>query len=640
MIETVWVDWDEWKEIYHHLYSDLIDNQILGLKRLGAWRSRGALPIAVESTGAIVEARLYESRRSETENVSVYSMAFNRLVNGFIEGEDNERKRWKVGNTNMFTRAQDVNMPSEFVDLRHEISHGRLPSLSLLRIMSKMAFAWVEDTYWKAQLRNVQDTTGRVIEILVQHRLSFIEMITGGGDESSLIITKKEIKKTLQQEWTTKGVIPFYDALQKEMGDGMLETVIVPQIIQSMLSTNNNNNINNNNNNNNQSIENITIYQWKPILSLLHQDYPNFYPTILYLMTHQLSIFKNTTKTSSSSSTTTKSTKKSNINQEEDESSKRYILLQKWIIWIIENLIDSSNSEMTFRYLLEIIITNHLNQFNQIIYDLLIEKIKNLDQTSNNGIVNNTASRKIISSYKPILKEFDSQHPKKWRKIQQWSPCPIGALPWTINSQFEFPSEVDQFSLANFFEMKDQQYQTKDYQLVNNPDIIISNIDKLFPSIRNNNNQKQQVEEKNITSTTTTTTTTILKQHQQPQSQPQSQQSKPEKIIDQLLKPRKNEPVLLKQEELIIVKEKYDNIDNNIDQETPKTTKKGTEKNRFANRKKQKIDKEAAIKIQLEKEVLEEQIKFEIEKAEKQQRQKQISKKQITKKVEDLLFWK
>ena len=49
----------------------------------------------------------------------------------------------------MYAKAQQMGLPSMFVDLRHEASHGDMPSLTNLRSAARRALQWLWDDYWK-----------------------------------------------------------------------------------------------------------------------------------------------------------------------------------------------------------------------------------------------------------------------------------------------------------------------------------------------------------------------------------------------------------------------------------------------------------------------------------------------------------
>lgn len=49
----------------------------------------------------------------------------------------------------MYVKAQQIGLPALFVDLRHEATHGDMPSLTNLRSAAQRALQWLWDDYWK-----------------------------------------------------------------------------------------------------------------------------------------------------------------------------------------------------------------------------------------------------------------------------------------------------------------------------------------------------------------------------------------------------------------------------------------------------------------------------------------------------------
>lgn len=49
----------------------------------------------------------------------------------------------------MFTKAKKIGLPASFVELRHEATHGDLPSLVVLRRAAERALEWLWNDYWK-----------------------------------------------------------------------------------------------------------------------------------------------------------------------------------------------------------------------------------------------------------------------------------------------------------------------------------------------------------------------------------------------------------------------------------------------------------------------------------------------------------
>lgn len=144
-------------------------------------------PHAVVATANLTEASLQYNQHggSLSDNAlrSIYAMAFVKFVNGFVDrdiaaantaglgdseeiavdhnaantGSDSEdaapdATSIKVkggGESSMYAFAAKIDMPEDFVDLRHNIVHGDIPSLSTLRNYNEEALRWLWERWWR-----------------------------------------------------------------------------------------------------------------------------------------------------------------------------------------------------------------------------------------------------------------------------------------------------------------------------------------------------------------------------------------------------------------------------------------------------------------------------------------------------------
>ncbi|KAI7641781.1 hypothetical protein D0864_13924 [Hortaea werneckii] len=147
--------------------------------RILAWKLRGNLPHAVESTALLVDAILHHQQQqqqrpqiSPSNNTTtttaaatkdptqppasapastfalraVYSAAFTRFVTGFC---DIGRSRSNaLTPASMLEIARQIEMPASFVGLRHEATHEELPALGRLVSASGEALEWLWGSYW------------------------------------------------------------------------------------------------------------------------------------------------------------------------------------------------------------------------------------------------------------------------------------------------------------------------------------------------------------------------------------------------------------------------------------------------------------------------------------------------------------
>ncbi|GAB7357901.1 hypothetical protein MBLNU230_g0069t1 [Neophaeotheca triangularis] len=145
------------------------------IARIQAWKLRGNLPHAVESTALLLEAQLHHAHTLQAPSTppktttttttpattttsasslqasdfsirAVYTAAFTRFVTGFCDiGRHKERS---LEPSSMLKIAQQIGMPEEFVALRHEATHEELPGLRRLVVATERALAWLWAVYW------------------------------------------------------------------------------------------------------------------------------------------------------------------------------------------------------------------------------------------------------------------------------------------------------------------------------------------------------------------------------------------------------------------------------------------------------------------------------------------------------------
>ena len=65
-----------------------------------------------------------------------------------------------------------MGLPAMFVDLRHEASHGDMPSLTNLRSAARRALQWLWDDYWKTLAGEETDMQTQEVSNLTETDLS------------------------------------------------------------------------------------------------------------------------------------------------------------------------------------------------------------------------------------------------------------------------------------------------------------------------------------------------------------------------------------------------------------------------------------------------------------------------------------
>lgn len=149
-----WESWQLWNEVRKAIFSPLSDRVSAALNKIAAWRARSSLPVAVEVTWDLISIQRADpyfsgnscSERTVTNEMLclMYAMAIMRLINGVVD-------QCKRQSSSVADRADAAGLPRMLVDIRHEVAHQELPSLSYLRVASKEALEWLKVHYWEAQ---------------------------------------------------------------------------------------------------------------------------------------------------------------------------------------------------------------------------------------------------------------------------------------------------------------------------------------------------------------------------------------------------------------------------------------------------------------------------------------------------------
>eukprot|EP00927_Polykrikos_kofoidii_P018193 TRINITY_DN18387_c0_g1_i2.p1 TRINITY_DN18387_c0_g1~~TRINITY_DN18387_c0_g1_i2.p1 ORF type:complete len:663 (+),score=130.71 TRINITY_DN18387_c0_g1_i2:112-1989(+) len=156
---ATWASWAEWNAVYEQLASPSPAQRAVGVRRVQTWRTRGRLPIAIDLTGSFVEIMLNDpalnptttAPRGEHELQLMYSMAVVRLVNGVVDLAQKGASARSIA-----VLAKELDWPKWFVDLRHEATHQKLPSLTLLRLAAQEAVWLLLERFWRPQLSQVE----------------------------------------------------------------------------------------------------------------------------------------------------------------------------------------------------------------------------------------------------------------------------------------------------------------------------------------------------------------------------------------------------------------------------------------------------------------------------------------------------
>ena len=167
---TAWTSWEEWQEVYGWLFA--IDDPLArarGIQRVATWRSRGRVPLAVEATASLAESALAATEAigapSEYAVRLMLAMVITRFVNGVVDPLQQYARAASVKRL-----AHEIQLPVSLVELRHECTHNRLPSLANVRLAAEQALLWLHEHYWMPQRNVLSQLPGMLHACLARFR--------------------------------------------------------------------------------------------------------------------------------------------------------------------------------------------------------------------------------------------------------------------------------------------------------------------------------------------------------------------------------------------------------------------------------------------------------------------------------------
>lgn len=178
-----WKNIEEFNKVYSWIYGENSTNETkqLACQQMTVWKIRrlNLTPAAVLGTLVILEIHLKDEQKDANctpdqlkEIQTLYASAFTRFFNYMSSIMQTQTQNMKT----MYETAQELNLRSFVVDLRHVCAHGQdLPSIEILRNTSKYCLRWLEDFYWKSQSNSMQNVDIR--EIRSKDTTSFEQIV-------------------------------------------------------------------------------------------------------------------------------------------------------------------------------------------------------------------------------------------------------------------------------------------------------------------------------------------------------------------------------------------------------------------------------------------------------------------------------
>ena len=144
---VAWRDWNEWRETYSLLFSPHPSDISVGVSRVSAWDSKQNLPIAVEVTASLLRGLISGEVGRDSLSLSLI-----RFINGVVEPFKDANLSVSIS-----TISASLHVPDFLVSLRHQATHGRLPTLELAVIGAQAALRWLKENYWEEQARKIDE---------------------------------------------------------------------------------------------------------------------------------------------------------------------------------------------------------------------------------------------------------------------------------------------------------------------------------------------------------------------------------------------------------------------------------------------------------------------------------------------------
>lgn len=228
-----WISWEEWEQVGRYLFDENESIVRKGLDIVAAWRIRGRVPVGVDATANLRETQLNDSGMSDHLTRLQYSISIVRFVNGVADSAQKGRVAVSVASL-----AQNVGIPRILVDIRHESTHNELPSLSTLRIAAHQALTWLRQRYWTAQKTHILQSKQKIWTVFHQYVESHI--LAASREDSAVNDTiEYDVRKAKKERQA------LLTELRSKVPGGAEDILVEAAAQQQTLSVNNRDDCNN-----------------------------------------------------------------------------------------------------------------------------------------------------------------------------------------------------------------------------------------------------------------------------------------------------------------------------------------------------------------------------------------------------------
>ena len=193
---TAWRTQESWESTYRDLFSCASADIKRGMERVQCWQARYKVPVGVEVTCELLQAKLASLDSSVNPHTlrQVLSLSLIRFVNGI-----NDLYQDSVVPKSIKDTLLAIGIPVWICDQRHDATHHVMPCMSLLERAIRFCLEWIESYYWKEVYVATTHTS------VSEHKSRFIDLFR---DATHSILNK-----------TSPRYFSSYISLARKIGD-------------------------------------------------------------------------------------------------------------------------------------------------------------------------------------------------------------------------------------------------------------------------------------------------------------------------------------------------------------------------------------------------------------------------------------